>query len=310
MEEKKMKIKSGRRALALVLALVMVLGLMPAAQAAPAQSEAAGFKTIAQYLEEKKAATYEEYKIYPANLFLTTAETREMAIRSIQDDMVERVAYFREIGKNLEAKRLEERVSYDIEMIRELGHCSGIENYSRYFDGRAPGTRPYCLLDFFPKDFLMVIDESHVTVPQIHAMYGGDKARKNNLVQFGFRLPAARDNRTLTFDEFEEVMEDEIHANTASRSFDRRRKPDLILSAWALRGFVPFVYAHNCFWFMPVIFSNAAKENIPAVNNPYSFLILVNEITSMIKYGINAGNSSRCITLIFKPIALTNWANR
>ena len=141
-----------------------------------------------------RSATFEEYKVYPANLFLTSKETQELAIRSIQDDLVEQVQKFEEEGKMLEAKRLNERVSYDIEMIRELGHCSGIENYSRYFDGRSPGTRPYCLLDFFPEDFLIVIDESHVTVPQIRAMWGGDRHRKVNLVNYGFRLPAALSN--------------------------------------------------------------------------------------------------------------------
>lgn len=169
-----------------------------------------------------RITSYDEYKIYPANLFLTTAETREMAIRSIQDDMVERVAYFREIGKNLEAKRLEERVSYDIEMIRELGHCSGIENYSRYFDGRAPGTRPYCLLDFFPKDFLMVIDESHVSVPQISAMYGGDHSRKSSLVEHGFRLPAAFDNRPLKFEEFCQLTPQTIYVSATPAEYELR----------------------------------------------------------------------------------------
>ncbi len=150
---------------------------------------------------------YEFYRIFPANLFMTTKESQERAIRAIQDDLVKQLAFFEEIGKTLEAKRLKERVEYDIEMIRELGHCSGIENYSRYFDGRAEGTRPYCLLDFFPKDFLLVIDESHVSVPQIHAMYGGDRARKINLVDYGFRLPSAKDNRPLSFTEFEEKID-------------------------------------------------------------------------------------------------------
>ena len=143
----------------------------------------------------------DSYKIYPANLFMTTKESTMRAIHAIEDDLKSRVEYFESIGKPVEAKRLYERVTYDMEMIRELGHCSGIENYSRYFDGREPGTRPYCLLDFFPKDYLTVIDESHVSVPQIHAMYGGDRARKTNLVEYGFRLPAALDNRPLKFDE-------------------------------------------------------------------------------------------------------------
>ena len=143
---------------------------------------------------------FEEYKIYPANLFMTTKESTMRAITEIEKDLADRTDYFKEIGKPFEAKRLYERVTYDIEMLRELGHCSGIENYSRYFDGREPGTRPYCLLDFFPDDFLLIIDESHVSVPQLHAMYGGDRARKTNLVEFGFRLPAAFDNRPLRFE--------------------------------------------------------------------------------------------------------------
>ena len=152
-----------------------------------------------------RVATFDDYRIYPANLFMTTKESTERAIAEIEKDLADREEYFREIGKPLEAKRLHERVTYDIEMLRELGHCSGIENYSRYFDGREAGTRPYCLLDFFPEDFLLIIDESHVSVPQIHAMYGGDRARKSNLVEFGFRLPAAFDNRPLKFEEFEKL---------------------------------------------------------------------------------------------------------
>ena len=168
---------------------------------------------------------FPEYRIYPANLFLTTKETQEAAITKIQHDLAEQVAYFEEIGKPIEAKRLHERVTYDIEMIRELGHCSGIENYSRYFDGREPGTRPYCLLDFFPDDFLMVIDESHVSVPQIGAMYGGDQARKTNLVQYGFRLPAAKDNRPLKFEEFQQMVHQCIYvsATPATTSWLRAR---------------------------------------------------------------------------------------
>ncbi|MFP4023326.1 MAG: excinuclease ABC subunit UvrB [Thiohalospira sp.] len=141
--------------------------------------------------------------IYPANIFVTTKERMHQAIRQIQDDLFQQIEYFKSKGKPLEAKRIKERVEYDLEMIKELGYCSGIENYSRYFDGRKPGTRPFCLLDYFPDDFLTVVDESHVTLPQIHAMYGGDYARKKNLVEFGFRLPAAIDNRPLKFDEFE-----------------------------------------------------------------------------------------------------------
>ena len=167
-----------------------------------------------------RLATFDSYKIYPANLFLTSKETQELAIRQIQDDLTAQVAYFKEIGKNLEAKRLYERVTYDIEMIRELGHCSGIENYSRYFDGRKPGTRPYCLLDFFPKDFLMVIDESHVSIPQIGAMYGGDRSRKTALVDYGFRLPAALDNRPLTFDEFREMTPQTIYISATPADYE------------------------------------------------------------------------------------------
>ena len=163
---------------------------------------------------------YDFYRIYPANLFMTTKESQERAIRAIQDDLVERVDYFQEIGKPLEAKRLKERVEYDIEMIRELGHCSGIENYSRYFDGRQAGSRPYCLLDFFPKDFLTVIDESHVSVPQLHAMYGGDRARKINLVEYGFRLPAALDNRPLKFEEFKELTGQTIYVSATPADYE------------------------------------------------------------------------------------------
>ena len=163
---------------------------------------------------------YDFYRIYPANLFMTTKESQERAIRAIQDDLVERVDYFQEMGKPLEAKRLKERVEYDIEMIRELGHCSGIENYSRYFDGRQAGSRPYCLLDFFPKDFLTVIDESHVSVPQLHAMYGDDRARKINLVEYGFRLPAALDNRPLKFEEFKELTGQTIYVSATPADYE------------------------------------------------------------------------------------------
>ncbi len=167
-----------------------------------------------------RLATFDEYKIYPANLFLTTKETQELAIRKIQDDLTEQVAHFKALGKDLEAKRLYERVTYDIEMIRELGHCSGIENYSRYFDGREPGTRPYCLLDFFPEDFLIVIDESHVSIPQIGAMYGGDRSRKESLVKYGFRLPAALDNRPLTFEEFREMAKQVIYVSATPADYE------------------------------------------------------------------------------------------
>lgn len=167
-----------------------------------------------------RLASFDEYKIYPANLFLTSKETQELAIRKIQDDLVAQIAFFEEEGKTLEAKRLKERVEYDIEMIRELGHCSGIENYSRYFDGREAGTRPYCLLDFFPKDFLLVIDESHVSVPQIAAMYGGDRSRKISLVEYGFRLPAALDNRPLRFEEFQEMIHQVIYISATPAEFE------------------------------------------------------------------------------------------
>ncbi|WP_300763597.1 excinuclease ABC subunit UvrB [uncultured Bacteroides sp.] len=167
-----------------------------------------------------KLADFDEYKIYPANLFMTTKESTLRAIHQIEDDLTKQVAFFEENGKPLEAKRLYERVTYDMEMIRELGHCSGIENYSRYFDGREAGTRPYCLLDFFPKDFLMVIDESHVSVPQIRAMYGGDRARKKNLVEYGFRLPAAMDNRPLKFEEFEEMINQVIYVSATPADYE------------------------------------------------------------------------------------------
>ena len=176
-----------------------------------------------------RMATYEEYKVYPANLFLTSKETQEIAIRKIQDDLTEQVAYFNEIGKTLEAKRLYERVTYDIEMIRELGHCSGIENYSRYFDGREPGTRPYCLLDFFPEDYLIVIDESHVSVPQISAMYGGDKSRKESLVNYGFRLPAAMDNRPLKFEEFHEMAKQVIYISATPAEYELTESDGVIV---------------------------------------------------------------------------------
>ncbi len=167
-----------------------------------------------------RIGSLEEYKIYPANLFMTTKESTLKAIHQIEDDLTKQVAYFEEIGKPYEAKRLYERVTYDMEMLRELGHCSGIENYSRYFDGREAGTRPYCLLDFFPEDFLIVIDESHVSVPQIRAMYGGDRARKENLVEYGFRLPAAMDNRPLKFEEFEEIAKQVIYVSATPAEYE------------------------------------------------------------------------------------------
>ena len=163
---------------------------------------------------------FETYEIYPANLFVTSKEQTEQAIRMIQDDLTERVEYFNSIGDNIKAQRVKERVEYDMEMIKELGHCSGIENYSRYFDGRQPGERPYCLLDFFPKDYLMVIDESHVSVPQINAMYGGDRARKQNLVEYGFRLPAAFDNRPLRFEEFHSLINQIIYVSATPAKYE------------------------------------------------------------------------------------------
>ena len=168
----------------------------------------------------QRVAAFDEYNIYPANLFMTTKDTQERAVRQIEDDLAVEVQRFEEEGKPLEAKRLHERVTYDVEMIRELGHCSGIENYSRYFDGRAPGTRPFCLLDFFPEDFLMFIDESHVSVPQIGGMYGGDRARKTNLVQYGFRLPAALDNRPLKFEEFQELTHQIIYVSATPADYE------------------------------------------------------------------------------------------
>lgn len=180
-------------------------------------------------LTGERIETYDFYRIYPANLFMTTKESQERAIRAIQDDLTERVDYFLEIGKPLEAKRLKERVEYDIEMIRELGHCSGIENYSRYFDGRAAGTRPYCLLDFFPKDFLTVIDESHVSVPQLHAMIGGDRARKKSLVEYGFRLPAAFDNRPLKFEEFKELTGQTIYVSATPADYELEESEGVVV---------------------------------------------------------------------------------
>ena len=177
-------------------------------------------------LEELDAVTmdrlvsFEEYKLYPANLFMTSQEQTNIAIRQIQDDLVKQVAFFEEMGDGIKAQRIKERVEYDMEMIKELGHCSGIENYSRYFDGRQAGERPYCLLDFFPEDYLMMIDESHVSVPQISAMYGGDRARKRNLVEFGFRLPAAFDNRPLTFEEFKEMTNQVVYVSATPADYE------------------------------------------------------------------------------------------
>ena len=167
-----------------------------------------------------RLTSFESYQIYPANLFVTTKEQQNIAIRQIQDDLMAQIDYFNSLGDTIKAQRIKERVEYDMEMIKELGHCSGIENYSRYFDGREPGQRPYCLLDFFPDDFLLVIDESHVTVPQLHAMYGGDRARKQNLVEYGFRLPAAFDNRPLRFEEFQEMVHQVIYVSATPAEFE------------------------------------------------------------------------------------------
>ena len=176
-----------------------------------------------------RLTSFKTYEIYPANLFVTTKDQTERAIRMIQDDLVKQVDYFNSIGDAVKAQRIKERVEYDMEMIKELGHCSGIENYSRYFDGRQPGERPYCLLDFFPKDYLMVIDESHVSVPQISAMYGGDRARKKNLVEYGFRLPAAFDNRPLTFDEFHSLIHQVIYVSATPADYELRESEGVVV---------------------------------------------------------------------------------
>jgi excinuclease ABC subunit B len=168
----------------------------------------------------KLIEVYETLNIYPANMFVTSPDILQNAIHEIQHDLVSQVAYFSEIGKPLEAKRLEERTNFDLEMIRELGYCSGIENYSRYLDGREPGTRPFCLLDYFPNDYLMVVDESHVTIPQVHAMYGGDRSRKENLVDYGFRLPAAMDNRPLKFEEFEALQNQVLFVSATPADYE------------------------------------------------------------------------------------------
>lgn len=186
-------------------------------------------------IEELDSETYqridsfEEYQIYPANLFVTSKEQTEQAIRLIQDDLVKQVDFFEGLGDHIRAQRIKERVEYDMEMIKELGHCSGIENYSRYFDGREPGQRPYCLLDFFPNDYLMFIDESHVSVPQISAMYGGDRARKQNLVEYGFRLPAAFDNRPLKFDEFMEMTNQVVYVSATPADFELQESGGVVV---------------------------------------------------------------------------------
>lgn len=176
-----------------------------------------------------RLASFETYQIYPANLFVTSQDQTTKAIKMIQDDLVKQIDFFTDLGDNIKAQRIKERVEYDMEMIKELGHCSGIENYSRYFDGRDPGERPYCLLDFFPKDYLMVIDESHVSVPQINAMYGGDRARKQNLVEFGFRLPAAFDNRPLRFEEFHEMMNQVIYVSATPADYELQEAEGVVV---------------------------------------------------------------------------------
>ncbi len=177
----------------------------------------------------QRITTYDEYNIYPANLFITSDEIAAKATKQIENDLWEQEAAFRSVGKNIEAERLHERVTYDVQMIRELGHCSGIENYSRYFDGREPGTRPYCLLDFFPKDFLLVIDESHVTVGQVSGMYGGDRSRKENLVEYGYRLPAAFDNRPLKFTEFKELTKQIIYVSATPADYELQEANGIIV---------------------------------------------------------------------------------
>ena len=176
-----------------------------------------------------RLASFEEYQIYPANLFVTSKEQTEHAIRLIQDDLLKQVDFFNDLGDHIRAQRIKERVEYDMEMIKELGHCSGIENYSRYFDGREPGERPYCLLDFFPKDYLMFIDESHVSVPQIGAMFGGDRARKQNLVEYGFRLPAAFDNRPLRFEEFMEMTNQVVYVSATPTDFEMNEAEGVVV---------------------------------------------------------------------------------
>ncbi|MBT8181171.1 MAG: excinuclease ABC subunit UvrB [Eudoraea sp.] len=170
--------------------------------------------------KNKALERYENLNIYPANMFVTSPDILQGAIHQIQEDLVNQVDYFKSIAKPLEAKRLEERTNFDLEMIRELGYCSGIENYSRYLDGREPGTRPFCLLDYFPDDYLMIVDESHVTIPQVHAMYGGDRSRKENLVEYGFRLPAAMDNRPLKFEEFEALQNQVIYVSATPADYE------------------------------------------------------------------------------------------
>ena len=174
-------------------------------------------------IDNKKIEQYEKVNIFPANIFVTSPDILQEAICQIQEDLVKQVEYFKNSGKFLEAKRLEERTEFDLEMIKELGYCSGIENYSRYLDGRSPGSRPFCLLDYFPKDFLMIVDESHVTISQVHAMYGGDRSRKENLVEYGFRLPAAMDNRPLKFEEFEALQNQVLYVSATPADYELKK---------------------------------------------------------------------------------------
>lgn len=180
-------------------------------------------------VSKRRISSFETYRIYPANLFVTSQDQTHKAIKMIQDDLVKQVDFFNDIGDSIKAQRIKERVEYDMEMIKELGHCSGIENYSRYFDGREPGERPYCLLDFFPKDYLMVIDESHVSVPQINAMYGGDRVRKQNLVEYGFRLPAAFDNRPLRFEEFHDMIDKVIYVSATPADYELQEAEGVVV---------------------------------------------------------------------------------
>ena len=180
-------------------------------------------------IDNRKLESYEKVNIYPANIFVTSPDILQNAIIQIQEDLVKQIDYFREIGKPLEAKRLQERTEFDLEMIRELGYCSGIENYSRYLDGRAPGTRPFCLLDYFPEDYLMIVDESHVTISQVHAMYGGDRSRKENLVDYGFRLPAAMDNRPLKFEEFEALQNQVLYVSATPADYELEKTEGLFV---------------------------------------------------------------------------------
>ena len=188
-----------------------------------------------EYLESfdpitgKKIDQFEYLKIYPANIFVTSKDRLDIAKHDIRTDLIKQVDYFKEIGKHLEAKRLEERVNFDLEMIQELGYCSGIENYSRYLDGRAPGSRPFCLIDYFPEDFMLFVDESHVTLPQVRAMYGGDRSRKENLVEYGFRLPAAMDNRPLRFDEFEAIVPQVVYVSATPADYELEKSEGIIV---------------------------------------------------------------------------------